>query len=319
MTIEPHKNPELRALGLRALTTAGTVAFYVASCLSPNAVLAAPAAEGEGESPGAARDEQPVGGVDTPDSEVSDSGRAQALRRVAEDRFFEEDYEGALEAFSEAMELSPHSTDLFNMGRIHEEMGDLPEALQRYEQFVSQPRIPLEERAAAADRIEVLRKLVKDEEPASTADSGDAAAAARADELADRAYRDERRAQTRLLSAGAAVAALGAAVGVGGGVGFGIVARRNSDKIDDLSAGQNPGRLTLREAEDLEARGRDFETMQIAAMATGGAMLTAGVVMIIVAQERRSKADRARGRTSRRSISPVLSSRTVGVRARWSF
>ena len=250
--------------------------------------------------------------ADAPDIHPEDQARAR--RRDGEDRYFEGDYEGALQAFEDAHELSPHPTDLFNIGRIHEEMGQLPEALARYEAFVAQPNVPLEERAAAAERIEVLRKLVHEDEPppppaASVQPVG-------ADPRDDADIESERRGQRRLRVAGITVAALGGAVALGGGVGFGIVARRSSDKIDDLSEGRNPSRLSLSEAEDLEARGRDFETMQIAAMATGAVMVGAGVAMVIVAHRRRVRSERAR---NLQTVSPFVSSGSLSLHAQWRF
>jgi tetratricopeptide (TPR) repeat protein len=248
-------------------------------------------------------------------AEVSDEERARALRKEGEDLYFGGDYEGALRAFEDAQALSAHSTDLFNIGRIHEEMGQLPEALARYEEFVAQPNVPLEERAAAAERIEVLRKLVhKDDPPPPVSTS---VRPVGSDPRDDMAFEAEQRAQRRLRVAGITVAALGGAVAVGGGVGFGIVARRSSDKIDDLSDGRNPSRLSLSEAEDLEARGRDFETMQIAAMATGGVMVGAGVAMLIVAHRRRARFERARGNLQ--TVSPFVSSQSLSLHARWRF
>lgn len=248
--------------------------------------------------------------------EVSQEEQARALRRDGEDRYFEGDYEGALQAFEDARALSAHSTDLFNIGRIHEEMGQLPEALARYEEFVAQPNVPLEERAAAAERIEVLRKLVHEEEPAPPPTTASVRPVG-ANPRDDVDYESDRRAQQRLRVAGITVAALGGAVAIAGGVGFGIVARRSSDKIDDLSEGRNPSRLSLSEAEDLEARGRDFETMQIAAMATGGVMVGAGVAMLVVAHRRRVRSERAR--SSLQTVAPFVSSRSLSLHAQWRF
>ncbi len=248
----------------------------------------------------------------SPSEPVTDEARARELRRQAEDLYFAEDFAGALTAFEQAMKLSPHPTDLFNIGRIHEEMGQLPQALEHYEEFVEQPRIPLNERAAAAERIEVLRKLVAEPEPEPPPPSISPVAA---DPFADQAYEDEQRAQRRLRAAGITLAVLGGAVAVGGGLGFGLAARRSSDRIDDLSSGENPGRLSLEEAEDLEARGRDFETVQVAAMVTGGALAVAGVTMIALARRRATSSRNAR----LQALGPALGASSVSLRAQWSF
>jgi len=140
-------NPSARSR--RASVSFAVVTLHITACLTAGDATASPTS-GKDDSQLSREVTAPVAVTqDSPSQDQSNADKAKELRATAEECFFEEDYEGALEAFSAAMELSPHSTDLFNMGRIHEEMGELPEALLRYEQFVTQPRIPLEERAAA--------------------------------------------------------------------------------------------------------------------------------------------------------------------------
>ncbi len=235
------------------------------------------------------------------------------LRELAEQRYFEEDFAGALEAFERAAELAPHPTDLFNMGRIREEMGELEPALRLYEEFVSQPQIPLEERAAAAERIEVLRKVVK---PATPAQS-DNPPPRRADGGANEDRGPEPEEHRALVISGITLSALGAAIAVGGGAGFGIAARRNSDRVDDLSGGQNPNRLTLREAEDLEAQGRDFEVLQIVSLVTGATIATLGTALLVTGLRRRAKS--RRGTAHLKMVAPALSTRSLGLQTSWRF
>ncbi len=250
--------------------------------------------------------------TDPPPSDA-DADEAMGLRELAEQRFFEEDFAGALRAFEQASELAPHPTDLFNMGRIREEMGELEPALRLYEEFVSQPQVPLEERAAAAERIEVLRKLV---EPVDPDQSNEAPRPMPAQgDTSDRGPVPEQ--HRALVVSGITLSALGAAIAIGGGVGFGIAARRNSDRVADLSDGQNPDRLTLREAEDLEARGRDFETLQIVSLVTGATVTTLGAALLVTGLRRRAKSRRQSVRLE--TVAPALSTRSLGLQTSWRF
>lgn len=214
--------------------------------------------------------------------------KAARLRKEAEDRFFEEDFDGAIEKFEAAYELSPHPTDLFNMGRIHEEKGELAQALARYEEFVAQPKVSLEERGVAAERIKVLRVLVQEEQDAQRAAQAPAPMAAQPasnTSLDDRS----RRAGRPMVVSGITLMSIGAAVTAAGGLGFGLAARRQSDRVAALESGRNPDRLSLSDAEDIQARGKDFETLQIVSLAVGAGVLLAGAGLLAAGLVQRRK------------------------------
>lgn len=261
----------------------------------------------------------PEVGADTTNDDLpvgTPQAQAVQLRKQAEQRFVDEDYTGALADFQRAYELAPHSTDLFNMGRIHEEMGELQSAVERYEEFVEQPRVPLEERAQAAERLEVLRVLVaKDTPPSAAAPRLDGNPNRDASRFDDRASVDALRARENrpLVASGATFLALGAGIALAGGLGFGLAARRASDGVDELDEGRNPDRLSLSQAEDLDAKGKDLESLQIASLATGAAFAIVGAALLGTGLVR------ARGPRGRRTVSPDISARTVGVRATWRF
>lgn len=295
-TMTPKRDlPSLR--GLR-----GGLTITLAACLV-------------GPIPGQAQAAFHAAPADTVPADSATHEEAMRLRDLAEQRFFENDFEGALEAFEQAAALEPHPTDVYNMGRIREEMGELEAALALYEAFVSQPKVPLEERAAAAERIELLREVVEKVSPAEEdASEPEPTPEPRQGEFSDRALDDGHR---KLVVTGATLVGLGAAVAIGGGVGFGIAARRSSDKIQDLSDGQNPSRLTLEEAENLEARGRDFETLQITSWVTGGVAVAIGTTLLAVGLHRRN---RDRRRTARlEAIAPALTQRSFGLQTSWKF
>ncbi|MBL8942297.1 MAG: hypothetical protein JNK45_04070 [Myxococcales bacterium] len=233
--------------------------------------------------------------------------RAAALRKQAEQKYFDDDFEGALEDFARAWELSPHPTDLFNMGRIHEEKGELVEAVRRYEQFVEQPRIPLEERALVAERLEVLRVLVAEQ----TAPSPPPPRPTNTEQSGRTTMTDDPRAKSvrPLVISGSTLAGVGAAIALAGGLGFGLAARRHSRRIDRLGDGSNPERLGLAEAEDLDARGRDLESLQIASVAAGAALVVLGAALLTTGLVRRRAAAR----------NDHVTAHVLGLRSPWRF
>lgn len=249
-------------------------------------------------------DEQKVAAVS-----VADREEAQALRTRAEEAFFAGDYDEAIVAFKEAHELSSHATDLFNLGRVHEEKGDLADALEYYEAFAALPRLSLEQRAAAAERIEVLRKIVDrpdevDDRRPLEAPPPQPARDPRYDQL-----RDPTRA---LIITGGALAGVGAALAIGGGVGFGLWARRSGERVTVLSSGQNPDRLKLSDAEDLHTQGRNAEALQITFIATGGALAVIGGSLLATGLIKRRNARLT-------AVAPSASPTALGATAHWRF
>lgn len=230
---------------------------------------------------------------------------AQALattyRAEAETAFVEGDFEGAVEAFERAHETSPHPTDLFNLGRVREEQGELDSALAYYEEFAALPRLSLNQRQAAAERIEVLRRIVA---PPPTAPGPVTTGQSDASVQRDRSR--------PLIITGAVLAGVGTALAVSGGVGFGLVARRNTDEIDRVSDGQNPNRLTLSETEELHARGQNAEALQITFLAAGSAVALLGVGILAAGLVNRK-------RTQNTAVVPVAGPRFAGMSARFSF
>ncbi len=86
---------------------------------------------------------------------------AEILLEQAATAYDRDDFDAAIAAFEAAYALEGDPACLFNIGRVHEEAGELQLALDRYKEFVLQPRVALEDRAMANDRIEVLRALLR--------------------------------------------------------------------------------------------------------------------------------------------------------------
>lgn len=277
----------------KLLPVVGLVSFGLVAFGVPSAHAAAPAEAAETAS--------------------SDRTTALKMRQEAEEMFFQEDFQAAIERFEQAHALDPDPTDLFNIGRIYEQQGKLTPALEHYEAFAELPGLSLEERAAAAERIKVLRVLVAKGEaegaytrvPTASIDlrspSGDAGGRPA----------DKPPGQAMLIS-GSTLLAVGAAAALAGGVGFGLAARRRADQIDNLTNGSNPGRLTLAEAEAIDASGRDFSTLQITFLAAGGAIALAGAALLTAGLVQNRRAQLA-------AITPTFDSKMVALAGVWRF
>lgn len=277
-------------LSTRRTTTFGTTV----SCTLVSLALAVPTAAAH-----------PLAVHAAPDAAASttDDDAAARLRGAASQAFSDGRYEDAIRGFQTAYDQTGEPTDLFNLGRIHEEIGDLPAALGYYEQFVKQPHLELDERRLAADRIEVLRVLVPEEAPPSEPEPE----ARAADPV-----RDERAAPTRtMLITGGALLAIGVGAAAAGGLVFGVRGRRARETIDGLRDGQNADRLTLSEAEDLDARGRNSDVLQATFLATGGAAALVGATLLTLGLVRRKQ--------SRASVQAQLSRRQAFVSTTWRF
>lgn len=235
----------------------------------------------------------------------SDTTEARAARQQAEAAFADERYDDAAAAFERAYAAAPHPTDLFNLGRVREEQGELAAALEHYESFAEQPRLSLAQRDAAAERIEVLRKLVQPE-PVSAPPP--IAAPVQNNDTAP--VRDN--AGRPLIISGAILTGVGMLTAIAGGVGFGLVARSNTESLDRLSAGENPSRLTLAQSEELHAQGRNAEALQITFLAAGSGVALVGVALLAVGV-------RAQRNSRRASITPTAGPGFAGVSSRWRF
>lgn len=244
------------------------------------------------------------------------SAKAGDLRQEAEERFFEEDYDAAIALFERAHALDSDPTDLFNIGRIYEQEGKLKRALEHYEQFAELPGLSLQERAAAAERIQVLRVLV-----AKDADAPPPAVPPRREDGTEGAgfltggttsMSSDKPPGRPMVIAGASLLAVGAVAGLAGGVTFGMAARRRANQVKDLANGSNPGRLTLAEAEALDASGRDFSTLQITFVAVGGALALGGAALLAAGLVRNRRVRLA-------GISPMIDSKMVALSGAWRF
>lgn len=87
----------------------------------------------------------------------SDVDSARDLDRRAEEAFREGDHARALELMEAAQALAPATSRLYNMGVLHQRLGQDGEAIELFEEFVEAPDAPDERRERARERIEELR------------------------------------------------------------------------------------------------------------------------------------------------------------------
>lgn len=234
--------------------------------------------------------------------DTDEPSEAEQQREAAAEAFSDGQYQAAIAGFQAAYDESGEPTDLFNLGRIHEEIGDLPAALEYYERFVEQPHLELQERRLAADRIEVLRVLVPQEtegappQPVAAQPAGDVLP----------------RSERTMIVAGSVLLGVGAALAGAGGIAFGIRGRRADRTVDELNGGMNPERLMLAGAEDVEARGRNSNVLQATFLATGGALAIAGGTVLVLGLVRRAK-------TSRAAVQAAVSPTHAFISTTWRF
>ena len=100
-------------------------------------------------------------------SAATDSPDVAAIVTEASAAFDAGDFDGAIAAFERAYATKPDPRFLYNIGRIHEEAGQLDQAVVYYRRFVAEPGVELEQRDRASQRIEVLTRIRPSLEPTS--------------------------------------------------------------------------------------------------------------------------------------------------------
>jgi len=224
------------------------------------------------------------------------SAEVQALIEDAARRFDSGDHAGAIEAFEAAYALDPDPNFLYNIGRIHEEAGDLENAIHYYRDFARKPSVPLELRRQALERIQVLRAVVEETQesptvaepppPTATPTSQPPASPNPAPPV-ERSRQDLP--SRRMQWAGVGLLAVGGAVGIAAGV-LGGLAFRDSRS---LASTEEPERR-----DELRTRGQSR-----AAAADGLFIATAvvSVVGIVLTAVGASRLARRSSRQARRS------------------
>ncbi|MEM9460285.1 MAG: tetratricopeptide repeat protein [Myxococcota bacterium] len=93
-----------------------------------------------------------LGGQPQPEAEPT----RNALIADALEHFGRGDYQEAIDAFEQAYSLDHKPADLFNIGRIYEEMGEPQKAREYYRQFLAHASLTAQERKEGKNRIQAL-------------------------------------------------------------------------------------------------------------------------------------------------------------------
>jgi tetratricopeptide (TPR) repeat protein len=81
------------------------------------------------------------------------------LSASAQKKFQDGDYDGAIADFEAAYAIKPSSNILYNIGRIHEQQGNIDEAISYYDRFVVAPNVEIKARQDAVNRLRTLKEV----------------------------------------------------------------------------------------------------------------------------------------------------------------
>ena len=99
-----------------------------------------------------------------------DKERFESLSEEASQYYAEGNFEKAIVSFQAAYSVKPVSNILYNIGRIYERQGMLPEAISYYEKFVVAPNVDIRARQDAVERLKTLRDVLAVSTPQAEAE-----------------------------------------------------------------------------------------------------------------------------------------------------
>jgi tetratricopeptide (TPR) repeat protein len=236
--------------------------------LASTVALAAPPAEAETPPTG-------DGSVETGAS-TAEKSEADSLSEQAIAEFSAKNYAGAIALFEQAYEIDPQPNFLFNIGRVHEEAGNLEQAVEYYAKFVKQPGVDLDSRGVALDRLKVLRAIVEETKEPDVVEPEVEPEPAEPVPAPTPVDTDSERKRKIMRVSGFALIGVGAGALIGGAV-LGSLAQGDRDKAFDRD-----------EADSLAGRRELLDTAQTKALTAdvlygvGGAVLLTGVILVAV-------------------------------------
>lgn len=275
---------------LPIFSSAGVLTLAAALTLSPLSTAFAAPPEGEAEAEASA-----------------DASSPDALSAKAVEAFEAKDYDTAVQYFEKAFEADPNPNYLFNIGRVHEEAGDLRSAVKRYEQFVKSPGVDLDSRKFANERLEVLRGIISAEDEALAEEERRKAEAEAAKNPnngnaggpsgpVDGGPDKDPRKRTRTI--GFVLLGVGAAAAAGGGVAGGLALNKHNafeDETDPMAAAQ------------LQDEGKTLNGVADGLYITGGVVAVTGLVMVLASLPKKNK------KTARTTVTPALGRTGAGL------
>jgi len=206
--------------------------------------------------------------VEDPDSELAHRYFESGARK-----YDQRDYEGAIVEFEKARTVKPVAALDFNIGRAHDRLGHVADALAAYRRYVETRPEP-GDAAEVRARISILEQRL----PRQAAPAPQPAAVAPPAPPARDVH-----AGRPLTTAGAALTAVGVAA-LAGGVACGVLAQKNSDDI--TTAAQMMGRYSASKDSTGKAEGIAGPVL----LGVGGAAAVAGIVLIVAGQRAHHRA-----------------------------
>ncbi|KIG14706.1 Tetratricopeptide repeat domain protein [Enhygromyxa salina] len=246
------------------LSALSSVTLSISLALGSTVALAAPAA-----SP------TPEAEADADAEEVERKTEAEQLSDQAIEKFQAKDFDGAVALFEQAYEVDPQPNFLFNIGRVHEEAGNLEKAVEFYARFVKQPGVDLNSRETALDRLKVLRAILQEttEKPPEEEPDPEVKPVEPPPPQTDAADDDAKRKRKTLRAAGFALTGVGAAAMIGGAV-VGGLAQGDFNKAGEAEVPSDS--QSLLDSSKTKALTADI------LLGVGGAVLLTGVVLVAI-------------------------------------
>jgi len=191
------------------------------------------------------------------------------------ERFAAADHRGAIEAFERAHALEHRPVDLYNIGRIYEDTGELQRAREYYQRFLSAPELTPEEREEGEARLRSLPPAPEPEPEPASPPSADVAAASSASPSSR--WRGP-------MIAGATLLPIGVLGLLGGGI-MGSNALDDAREAKELATPEVPLDTS---PQFIEARQRAVTADLL--MGLGGAVAVTGATVLAVGLVRRHRA-----------------------------
>jgi tetratricopeptide (TPR) repeat protein len=253
---------------LCSLTLSVSLALGSSVAYSSVAVAAPPA--GEAPPP-----ETPDGTTNTGSTEA-EKDEASKLSDQAIEKFQAKDYDGAVALFEQAYSIDPEPNYLFNIGRVHEEAGNLEKAVEFYAKFVKQPGVDIDSREVALDRLKVLRAILEEttekpkDEPKDDPDDDQAVEPPPPQPPVDE---DAKRKKKNIRIAGFVLLGIGAGALIGGGVAGGLAQGDYNKAQDATDPAEGAALLDSSQTKSLAAN---------VLFPVGGALALTGVILVAV-------------------------------------
>jgi tetratricopeptide (TPR) repeat protein len=242
------------------------------------------------------------------------------------------DYNKALGEFNKAYDLAPIPALMFNMGRCHEKLGDLKQAVSHYQRFLAAKpnagnRAEIEEKIKSLKAKMKAAPVVKDpapvvKDPAPVVKEPAPVVKEPAPVVKDPApvvkepapvvveEEDDSRPHTWKWVTGWVTLGVGIAA-AGGGVALGALAAKRASEFEE----GRDGTETYQTLMEVDREGKEAEAAQIGLLVAGGVLTAAGVGLLL--WETLTGGENEEPNTA--SVTPLVGAEFWGLSARLSF